>query len=107
MENLLNTRRKCETLEDLFKHCSQVFHSGLKGGILLKDMDSNPTGPAISRLVAKMKKAKFSALRDIAKNLGAKEEILKKIYAEKNKSAEMIKHIAVLQVAVNDSTAMA
>ena len=50
-----------------------------------------------------MKKAKFSMLRDIAKNLGAKEELLKKIYAEKNKSAELIKQISVLQVSVNDT----
>ena len=103
MENPPNTRRKCETLEDLNKHCSQVFHPGLKGGLLLKDMDEDPTGPAISKLVAKMKKAKFSALRDIAKNLGAKEETLKKIYAEKNKTAEMIKQISALQVSVNDT----
>ena len=67
------------------------------------DMDSDPNGTAIGKLIAKMKKAKFSALRDIARNLGAKEETLKKIYAEKNKSAEMIKQIAVLQVVVNDT----
>ena len=67
------------------------------------DMDSEPNGTAIGKLIAKMKKAKFSALRDIARNLGAKEETLKKIYAEKNKSAEMIKQIAVLQVVVNDT----
>ena len=56
-------------------------------------MDEDPTGPAISRLIAKMKKAKFSMLRDLAKNLGAKEELLKEIYAEKNKSVEMIKQL--------------
>ena len=38
------------------------------------DMDSDPNGTAIGKLIAKMKKAKFSALRDIARNLGAKEE---------------------------------
>ena len=48
MENPPNSRRKCETLEDLYKHCSQVFHPGLKGGLLLKDMDEDPTGPSIS-----------------------------------------------------------
>ena len=93
MENPPNTRRKCETLEDLNKHCSQVFHPGLKGGLLLKDMDANPTDKGIKRLITEMSKAKFSMLRDLAKNLGAKEELLKEIYAEKNKSVEMIKQL--------------
>ena len=72
-------RRRCECLEDLFKLCSQVFHPGLKGGLLLKDMDSNPTDPAIRKLVKTFRSQNFSALRDLARTLGAKENELKRI----------------------------
>ena len=60
-------------------------------------MDGNPTGPGIQKLLKEVKSKKFTALRDIAKDLGAAEENLKETYRNKNKSAAMIKHIAQLQ----------
>ena len=37
------------------KQCTQVFHPGLKGGLLLKDMDPNPTDPVIRKLITAFK----------------------------------------------------
>ena len=98
-----NKRSQCKSVEDLYKLCTQVFHPGLKGGILIKDMDPDPTGPGIQKLVKKFKSKKFTALRDIAKDLGATEADLKEIYRNKDKSAAMIIYIAKLQVTINDT----
>ena len=61
-----NKRSQCKSVEDLYKLCTQVFHPGLKGGILIKDMDPDPTGPGIQKLAKKfnLKSKKFTALRD-------------------------------------------
>ena len=91
-------RRRCECLEDLYKQCTQVFHPGLKGGLLLKDMDANPTDPAIKKMIKVFKNKNFTAMRDLARELGVREDELKAIYADKNKTAAMTDQIAKLQV---------
>ena len=96
-------RKKSKSLEDLFKLCSQVFHPGLKRGLLLKNMDENPTDTGIQKPTKEFKSRKFTALRDIARELGATEEKLKEIYRNKNRTATMVSYIADLQVTINDT----
>ena len=55
MSNEPNTKSKCTSLEDLHKLCSQVFHPGLKGGLLLKNMNANPTDARIQKLTKEFK----------------------------------------------------
>eukprot|EP01048_Picozoa_sp_COSAG05_P023095 COSAG05_NODE_4863_length_1343_cov_1.930868_1_plen_137_part_00 len=63
MSNGPDKKRKCQSLEDLFKLCSQVFHPGLKGGLLLKDMDANPTDSRIWKLIKAFKSSSRRSLR--------------------------------------------
>ena len=58
--------RRCKCLEDFYKQCSQVFHPGLKNGLLLKDMDATPTDTAIKKMVKVFANRNFTALRDLA-----------------------------------------
>ena len=50
-----NKRSQCKSVEDLYKLCTQVFHPGLKGGLLLKNMDENPTDTGIQKLTKEFK----------------------------------------------------